>query len=50
LKRGVIRISRDPFAHSGFAFSHALVLHPFEQSVHVVSTTLGLSHGRLLKR
>jgi hypothetical protein len=50
LKRGVIRISRDPFAHSGFAFSQALVLQPLEQSVHVVSTTFGLSQGRLLNR
>jgi hypothetical protein len=32
-------------AHSGFAFSHALVLHPFEQSVHIVSTTFGLSQA-----
>ena len=32
------------------AFSHALVLHPFEHSVQIVSTTPGLSHGRLLNR
>ena len=45
-----MRISRDPLAHSGFAFSHALVLQPFEHSVQIVSTTFGLSQGRLLKR
>ena len=49
-ERGVIRISCDAFAHSGFAFSHALVLQPFEQSVQIVSTTAGLSQGRLLNR
>ena len=50
LRRGVIRTSCDPRAHSGFAFSQVLVLHPFEQSVQIVSTTAGLSHGRLLNR
>ena len=50
LRRGVMRIRREPLAHSGLALSQALVLHPFEHSVHMVSTTPGLSHGRLLKR
>src|SRR5678815_5538779 len=45
-----MRISREPRAHSGLALSQALVLHPFEQSVQIVSTTPGLSHGRLLNR
>src|SRR5687768_13249650 len=45
-----MRISRDPRAHSGLAFSHELVLQPFEHSVQIVSTTPGLSHGRLLNR
>ena len=48
--RGVNRISREPLAHSGLAFSHAVVLQPFEQSVQMVSTAFGLSHGRDLKR
>src|SRR4029453_19551659 len=46
LKRGVTRARRAPFAHSGFALSHAVVLQPFAQSVQVVSTACGLSHGR----
>ena len=50
LRRGVMRIRREPLAHSGFAFCHALVLQPFEHSVQVVSTTPGLSQGRLLNR
>ena len=50
LKRGVILAMRGPLAHSGFARSHAVVLHPFEQSVQIVSTATGLSHGRDLKR
>src|SRR5262245_1411578 len=50
LRRGVMRIRREPLAHSGLAFCHALVLHPFEHRVQVVSTTPGLSHGRLLNR
>ena len=50
LSRGVIRMRRDPFAHSGLAFCHALVLHPFEHIVQIVSTTPGLSQGRLLNR
>ena len=37
-------------AHSGLAFSQAVVLQPFEHSVHVVSTACGLSHGRDRKR
>ena len=28
-----MRIRRDPFAHSGFPLSHALVLQPFEHDV-----------------
>jgi hypothetical protein len=43
LNRGVIRISFAPFAHSGLAFSQAVVLHPFSQSVQIVSTASGLS-------
>ena len=50
LNRGVKRTRRDPLAHSGFALSHAVVLHPFEQSVHTVSTAFGLSQGRDLNR
>ena len=34
----------------GFAFSHAVVLQPFEQSVQTVSAAFGLSQGRDLKR
>src|SRR4026207_2596526 len=45
-----MRIRREPFAHSGFAFCHALVLHPFEHIVQVVSTTPGLSQGGLLNQ
>ena len=45
-----MRISRAPFAHSGFALSHAVVLQPFEHSVQMVSTASGLSQGRDLKR
>ena len=45
-----MRIMREPFAHSGLAFSHAVVLQPFEQNVQIVSTACRLSHGRLLKR
>ena len=41
-----MRARRAPFAHSGLALSHAVVLQPFEHSVHVVSTACGLSHGR----
>ena len=37
-------------AHSGFAFIQAVVLHPFEQNVQMVSPASGLSHGRDLKR
>ena len=50
LKRGVKRISRDPFAHSGFALIHAVTLHPFAHCVQMVSAANGLSHGRDLKR
>jgi hypothetical protein len=50
LKRGVNRMSCAPFAHSGLALSHAVVLQPFEQNVQIVSTAVGLSHGRDLKR
>ncbi len=50
LKRGVTRTMRAPFAHSGFALSQTVVLQPFEQSVHVVSTATGLSHGREANR
>ena len=45
-----MRISCAPLAHSGFALSHAVVLQPFSQSVQIVSTASGLSHGRDLKR
>src|SRR3990170_8537720 len=45
-----MRVRRAPFAHSGLAFSHAVVLQPFAHSVHVVSTACGLSHGRERKR
>src|SRR5678815_6146878 len=43
-------MSREPRAHSGLAFNQALVLQPFAQRVHTVSTTPGLSQGRLLNR
>ena len=45
-----MRARRAPFAHSGFALSHAVVLQPFAHSVQVVSTACGLSHGRERKR
>jgi hypothetical protein len=45
-----MRMSCAPFAHSGLAFSQAVVLQPFSQSVQIVSTASGLSHGRDLKR
>ena len=38
LCRGVFRMSRAPFAHSGFALIHAVVLQPLEQNVQIVST------------
>ncbi len=50
LKRGVTRTMRGPFAHWGFARSHAAVLHPFEHRVQSVSTATRLSHGRDLNR
>ena len=45
-----MRISCAPLAHSGFALIQAVVLQPFSQSVQIVSTACGLSHGRDLKR
>ena len=45
-----MRMSCAPFAHSGFALIHAVVLQPFSQSVQIVSTACGLSHGRALNR
>ena len=45
-----MRTSCVPLAHSGLALIQALVLHPLEHSVQIVSATLGLSHGRLLNR
>ena len=45
-----MRTRLAPFAHSGFALIHAVVLQPFSQSVQIVSTACGLSHGRDLKR
>ena len=50
LNRGVRRAMRGPFAHSGLARSQAVVLQPFEQRVQIVSTAVGLSHGRDLNR
>jgi hypothetical protein len=44
-----MRTSRAPFAHSGLALIHAVVLQPFEQSVQIVSTASGLSHGPRLE-
>src|SRR5215210_5278340 len=45
-----MRIRREPFAHSGFALIHPVVLHPLAHSVQIVSTAVGLSHGRDRKR
>ena len=42
----MIRTSCEPLAHSGLAFSQAVVLQPFEQAVQIVSIAFGLSHGR----
>ena len=42
-------MSCAPFAHSGFALIHAVVLQPFSQSVQIVSTASGLSHGPRLE-
>ena len=50
LRRGVKRTSCAPLAHSGLARSHAVVLQPFSHCVQMVSTALGLSQGRDLKR
>ena len=49
-KRGVTRTSRSAFAHSCLPRSQTVVEQPFEQKVQMVSTTLGLSHGRDVKR
>src|SRR6478736_9205642 len=45
-----MRARRAPLAHSGLAFSHDVVSQAFEQSVQIVSTACGLSHGRDRKR
>ena len=50
LKRGVMRASLGPLAHSGFARSHTVVAQPFAHSVQMLSTAVGLSHGRDLNR
>ncbi len=50
LNRGVKRIRREPFAHSGFALIHAVTLQPFSHCVQMVSVASGLSHGRDLNR
>src|SRR5688500_17938047 len=50
VSRGVMRASRAPFAHSGFAFNQPVVLQPFAHNVQIVSSACGLSHGRERKR
>jgi hypothetical protein len=50
LNRGVNRISREPFAHSGLALIHAVMLQPFSHCVQMVSAAFGLSQGRDLNR